>query len=221
MENLPLDKMPYEVISILRGTNRFFRDNASDEMLGRDRMAEITAYIKSLDSEEAASRLEQLSSDDKWDMLCYLSGNDMLFPSLRRVHVRVDAELSAGNGAVSKVAWDMNYPDAFFLLKDDKKTGASLSELYDRLHASIVDLLDDRLCSPSFTRVWCEWQIDGLMFITADPVTRQLFLSTATSLSSYDDEDEDENGDLVFIRVEGNVDDVVVRLVMRLLNIWH
>lgn len=218
MDSIPLELLPYDVLSLLRGSNRYFRDMASDDVLGLDRMGELVRHFCSLNAADAAWRIDDLSDDDIWGLLCHLAGGEMLFPALLDVHVCVSAVLRAEDGSSMNVEWDMFYPDGMCLLRGGKMMGSSLDELLERIRIAITTLVEDRLQFPGFTEVHYEWTVPNLRFITVDAARRQMFESTETILSTFTPE---LDTDVVFLRVDAGVQDIAVTLVKRMMNIWY
>lgn len=218
MEQIPLGLLPYDALSLIRGMNRYFRDMASDDMLGIDRMQELVRHFRSLNPAESSWRIDDLSVDDQWGLLCHLAGGEMLFPALSHVNLQVSGYLTAEDGGSVTMDWDMHYPDGIYLLKGDKMTADSLDELHANIRIAIDRLVRDKLQMPSFTDVEFEWALYDLRFITIDPLRRQVFESTATMLTSMTPEMETN---LVFVKIEGGVQEIVATLVKRMMNIWY
>ena len=217
MENIPLDLLPYDVLSVLRGSNRYFRDMASDNTLGLNRMEELVRHFSSMNAADASWRIDDLDVEDIWGLLCHLSGGEMLFPALDEVNVQVSGYLKAADGASMGIEWEMWYPDGMQLLRGSKMTASSLDELHAQIRQSINTLVVDRLQLHSFTEVQFDWIVPELRFITIDPLRRQMFVSTRTTLSTMTPEIDT---DLVFIEIDA-VQELVVTLVKRMMNIWY
>lgn len=218
MESVPLDLLPYNALSSLRGVNRYFRDMASDETLGLNRMEELVNHFRSLNRPNAASRIYDVPVEDIWGMLSHLAGGEMLFPAFVEANLLVSGYLSADDGGSMSFDTEIYFPDGMHVLRGNKLSGGSLDEMYDRIRLAINTLVRDRWAIPSFTEFEFEWTLSGLRFLVIDPVHRQVFESNASVMSSSS---QDVDTDLVLIRLDAEAYDIIVTLVKRMMDIWY